>query len=121
MEALGALTEVPKRQRKAGDIAGARASLDRLTKLVESLGDSSQVEELIQLTGTDQPRREKHEVNPFMRSELFVVIAEERVALDDRDEARALCRRAVAAIQPQKDILKPIVLAGIGKRAGQGG
>ena len=92
MEALGALTEVPKRQRMAGDIAGARASLDLLTKLAESLGDSSRVEELIQLTGTDQPRREKYEINAFMKSELFMVIADERVALDDRDQARALCR-----------------------------
>jgi tetratricopeptide (TPR) repeat protein len=35
------------------------------------------------------------------------------MALGDRDEARALCRRAVAAIQPQKDILKPLALTAI--------
>jgi beta-lactamase regulating signal transducer with metallopeptidase domain/tetratricopeptide (TPR) repeat protein len=116
MEMLEALTEVPKHQHAAGDIAGARASLDRLTKLVDSLGDFSRVEELIQLTGTDQPRREKHEMNAFMKSELFMLIAEERMALGGRDQARALCRRAVAAIQPQQDILKPMVLAGIGKK-----
>ena len=55
MEALGALTEVPKHQRKAGDLAGARASLDRLTKLVESLKDVSKTEELITSDG-GQPR-----------------------------------------------------------------
>jgi beta-lactamase regulating signal transducer with metallopeptidase domain len=110
MEALGALTQVPKFQREAGDIAGARASLDRITKLVESLNNGSKVEELIQLTATDQPRRQKYEVNPFMRSQLFVLIAEERMALGESDEARALCRRALAAIQPQKDILKPVAL-----------
>ena len=114
METFFSLIQVPKSQREVGDIAGARTNLDRLTKLVESLGDFSKVEELRQLTGVDQPRREKHEVNPLMRSGVFVLIAAERMALGDRDEARALCRRAVAAIQPQKDILKPIALTAIG-------
>ena len=121
MEALGMLTQVPKIQREAGDIAGARTSLDRLTKQVESLNNGSKVEELIQLTGTDQPRRQKHEVNPFMRSQLFVLIAEERMALGESDEARALCRRAVAAIQPQKDILKPLALTAIASRLNKAG
>ena len=121
MEALGALTQVPKFQREAGDIAGARTSLDRLTKLVESLNNGSKVEELFQLTATDQPRRQKHEVNPFMRAELFVLIAEERMALGESDEARALCRRAVAAIQPQKDILKPLALTSIASRLNKAG
>ena len=121
MEALGALTQVPKIQREAGDIAGARTSLDRLTKLVESLNNGSKFEELFQLTATDQPRRQKHEVNPFMRSQLFVLIAEERMALGESDEARALCRRAVAAIQPQKDILKPLSLTAIASRLNKAG
>jgi beta-lactamase regulating signal transducer with metallopeptidase domain/tetratricopeptide (TPR) repeat protein len=121
MEALGGLTQVPKFQREAGDLAGARTSLDRLTKLVESLDNGSKVEELFQLTATDQPRRQKHEVNPFMRAELFVLIAEERMALGESDEARALCRRAVAAIQPQKDILKPLALTAIASKLNKAG
>ena len=90
-KALG-LTQVPKHQREAGDIAGARTSLDRLTRVAESLGEFSRVEELIQLTGTDKPRREKHEMNVFMKSELFVVIADERLALGDRDQCGGLYR-----------------------------
>ena len=50
-------------------------------------------------------------MNPFMRSEVLVVIAEERLALGDRDQAHALFRNAVTAIQPQKDILKSLALA----------
>ena len=63
---LGALIQVAKCQREAGDFAAARVTLDRILKLVESLRGFSRVEELIQVTGTDQPRRDNHEMGAFM-------------------------------------------------------
>jgi len=121
LEIIETLPQVAKYQREAGDPTAARASLDRLTKLVESLKDFSRVEELTHLTGTDQPRRENHEMGAVVRCELLMVIAEERMALGDRDEARALYRRAITAILPQKDVLKPMVLAGIGSKLHKAG
>jgi len=115
-EIVGSLPEVAKYQREAGDLAAARATLDRMIKLVESLKDFSRVEEIIQLTGTEQPRRVQQEMGAIVRCELLVAIAEERMALGDRDEARTLYQRAVEAIRPQRDLLNPMVLAGIGSR-----
>jgi len=116
LEVVGTLPEVAKYQREAGDLAAARATLNRMIKLVESLKDFSRVEKIIQLTGTEQPRRVQREMGAIVRCELLMVIAEERIALGDRDEARTLYQRAVEAIRPQNDLLNPMVLAGIGSR-----
>ena len=103
-----------KCQREAGDPAAARATLDRLIKLVESLKDVPRIEELIQLTGTKQPRTEQHEVGAVVRCELLLVIADERLALGIATWPASLYRRAVAAIQPQNDVLKPMISPGSG-------
>jgi len=114
LEIVGTLIHVAKHQREAGDVAAARVTLNRMIKLVESLKDFSRVEDVIQVTGIEQPRREQHETGAIVRCELLMVIAEERLALGDHDEARALYRRAITAIQPQQDVLKPMALAEIG-------
>ena len=121
LEIFGTLTQVAKHQREAGDFTAARVTLDRLIKLVESLKDVARVEELIQVTGTDEPRREKHEVSAFLRCELLAMIAEERLALGDRDLARDLYRRSIEAIGSQKDVLKPMALAILGSKLFQAG
>ena len=61
LELFAILPEIAKHQREAGDPAAARASLDRATRLVESLKEFSKVEELHRLTGrsgapTGEPR-----------------------------------------------------------------
>ncbi|HZW35036.1 MAG TPA: M56 family metallopeptidase [Isosphaeraceae bacterium] len=113
LEVFAILPEIAKRQREAGDFAAARVSLDRAMKLVESLQGFTKVQELIQITGAESPRREKHEVGPLIRCGLLEMIALERIALGDRDEARPLLQQSVAAIQAQKDELKPVALAGL--------
>ncbi len=120
-EIFGTLSEVAKGQREAGDPEAARKTLDRLVQLVESLKDFSKVEDLVRMSGTDQPRREKHEVGAVIRSELLVLIADERLALGDREAARALYKRSIEAIGSQKGYLKPIFLAGIGSKLYQTG
>ena len=120
-EIFGTLSEVAKRQREAGDPEAVRKTLDRLVQLVESLKDFSKVEDLVRLSKTDQPRREKHEVGAVIRSELLVLIADERLALGDREVARAHYRQAIDAIGSQKDYLKPMFLAGIGSKLFQAG
>ena len=79
------------------------------------------MEDLVRLSKTDQPRREKHEVGAVIRSELLVLIADERLALGDREVARAHYRQAIDAIGSQKDYLKPMFLAGIGSKLFQTG
>ena len=75
---LGSLTQVAKHQRELGDLAAARKTLDRMVKLVDSLESQPFVEELIQVTGTKEPIRKKHEIN---------AIGSLRAALDDRGGA----------------------------------
>ena len=121
LEIFGTLCQVAKHQREAGDSIAARMTLDRLVKLVESLKDVSRVEELLWVTGTDRPRREKHEMGAFLRCELLAVIAAEQLALGDRDLACVTYRRAAEAIRSQKDVLKPMALAMIGSKLHQAG
>jgi len=124
-ESFAFLPQIAKHQREAGDLTAAKATLDRLTTLVATLKVYSRAEELVNFTGTEQPTTEKHDMSAIVRSEIEMRIAEERLALGDRDEARLLYRRAVKAIQSQKDLLKPLVLsrlssklAGVGDQAG---
>ena len=114
VELLGSLTEVAKHQREFGDQAAARKTLDRMVKLVDSLESVPFVDELIQTTGTKEPKRKKYEMNAFVRCELLLLIALEQLALGDRDPARATCRRALAVAEPQHGMLKPMVLSAVG-------
>jgi beta-lactamase regulating signal transducer with metallopeptidase domain/tetratricopeptide (TPR) repeat protein len=116
LEIFGMLCQVAKHQREAGDAAAARLTLDRLVKLVDSLKGFSREEELIQITGTEKPRKVKHEMGAMIRSELLAMIAEERLILGDRDQARVLYKRAIEVMKSQKDILNPIVLSMIGSK-----
>ncbi len=113
IELLGSLTQVAKHQSEAGDQAAARKTLDRVVKLVDSLESHPIVEELVQITGTKEPKRKKHEMNAFVRCELLLMVAEEQVALGDRNLAVATCRRALAVAEPQNGILKPMVLTAV--------
>jgi beta-lactamase regulating signal transducer with metallopeptidase domain len=114
LEIFAILPEVAKLQREAGDLVAARKSLDRATRLVDSLEGFSKVQQLYMVNDRDEARREDHEVGPLVCCELLVGIARERIALGDRDQARALLLRSVAAIQAQKDVLKVMALAGLG-------
>ena len=110
MELFFVLPEIAKAQRQAGDLVAARASLDLATKVVESLKEFSKIQELQRLREGREPQREKHEVGPLVRCELLAAIALERIAMGDRDEARVLLQRSVAAIQSQKDGLNVMAL-----------
>jgi beta-lactamase regulating signal transducer with metallopeptidase domain/tetratricopeptide (TPR) repeat protein len=124
VELLGSLTQVAKHQREAGDQAAAKKTLDRMVKLVDSLQSVPFVDELIQITGTKEPKRKKYEMNAFVRCELLLLIAEEQLALGDRDPARATCQRALRVAEPQNGMLKPMVLAAVATslhRAGDAG
>jgi beta-lactamase regulating signal transducer with metallopeptidase domain len=114
VELLGSLTQVAKQQREAGDQVAARKTLDRMVKLVDSLESVPFVDEVIQITGTKEPKRKKHEMNAFVRCELLLLIALEQLALGDREPARATCRRALAVAEAQNGMLKPMVQSAIG-------
>jgi tetratricopeptide (TPR) repeat protein len=85
-----------------------------MVKLVDSLESVPFVDELIQITGTKEPKRKTHEMNAFVRCELLLLIALEQLALGDRDPARATCRRALAVAEPQPGMLKPMVVSAVG-------
>ncbi len=114
MEIFGILPEVARLQRQAGDLVAARKSLDRAVRLVDSLAGFSKVQELYMVRDGREARRENHEVGPLVSCELLMMIARERIALGDREAARVLLDRSVAAIRSQKDILKVMALAGLG-------
>ena len=115
MQLLGDLFQIAKHQRQAGDLTAARVSLDRAARIVESFRPDVAAQDEIQRAGDAQHQRDDQEVSAADRSELFLYLAEELTAVGDSDLARALCGRAVTAIQPQKDVQKPIVLAGIAR------
>ena len=111
IEVLGSLTQVAKYQRELGDLAAARKTLDRMVKLVDSLQSRPFIQELIQVTGTKEPIRKKHEMNAAIRCELLLMVAEEQLALKDREPALAACRRALEVVEKQPGVMKPMILA----------
>ncbi len=114
VELLGALCQMAKRQREAGDPAAARATLERISELVDSLESTPILDELYRNKEGKDPESKKEDISAVIRDELLLFIADERLALGDRDLARALYRRAVAGIRSQKGEMKPIVLSSIG-------
>ncbi|MGP0065221.1 MAG: M56 family metallopeptidase [Isosphaeraceae bacterium] len=112
-ELFGVLPELARIQREAGDLAGARSSLDRATKLAESLEGFSRVELLQHLRDGQDTRREEHELGPAIRSGLFASVAKERIALGDRDAARELLRRSLDAVRSSRDGMSVLVLTGM--------
>jgi len=115
-EALANLTVVARRQREAGDVTAARTSLGRVADVVGALEPGPTPEEIVQVTGTDEPRRKIYDVGAVHLSEILTRLAEERAALGDTGEGRALARRAAAAIGPQEGPLQAIVLSTIASR-----
>ena len=111
---FGNLMQLAKHQREAGDLAGARMSIDRAITLFESLGGEVTVREEIERADTAKPRSDDQEVSLEMRSELLMLLADELTELGDHALARTLCRRAITAIQPRNDAWRPMVLAQIG-------
>jgi beta-lactamase regulating signal transducer with metallopeptidase domain/tetratricopeptide (TPR) repeat protein len=111
VELLGALCQIAKHQREAGDAVSATLTLDRITRLVES---TPIVEELHQITGAKDPKNENEETSAVIRGELLVIIADERLALGDRDTARTLYRRAATGIRSQKGVINSIIMSSIG-------
>ena len=81
IEVLESVTEIARIQREAGDLGAARITLDRLVKLIDSLEGQPFNQELIQVTGTKEPIRKQHEMNAFVRAEMLLFIAGERLAL----------------------------------------
>jgi beta-lactamase regulating signal transducer with metallopeptidase domain/tetratricopeptide (TPR) repeat protein len=110
VEILGTLLQVAKYQRELGDLVAARKTLDRMVKLVDSL-ESRPFVELVQVAGSKEPQRKKHEANESIRCELLLMIADEQLVLGDRDLALATCQRALKAVQPQQGMLKPMILS----------
>ena len=110
IEVLGTMVQVAKYQRELGDLAAARRTLDRMIEIVVSL-ESRPFVELIQVAGTKEPQRKKHEANESIRCELLLMIADEQLALGDRALALVTCQRALAAVQTQQGMLKPTYLA----------
>jgi beta-lactamase regulating signal transducer with metallopeptidase domain/tetratricopeptide (TPR) repeat protein len=112
VELLGALCRLAKQQREAESLPAARTTLDRLTELVDSLESTPIVEEIHKMGKA--PEGTKEEITDAIRAELLWIIADERLALGDRDEARAIYRRAGAGIRSQKGETKAIFLSAIG-------
>jgi beta-lactamase regulating signal transducer with metallopeptidase domain len=115
VELLGALCQMAQRQREAEDLPAARATLDRLTELVDSLEATPIPEELYQFKEGDKPERNKEELGAVIRDELVLIVANERLALGDRDEALALYRRAATRSHLQNGSFKPMVMAEVGR------
>ena len=115
MELVGDLIQIGKHQRQAGDLAGARVSLGRAARIVESFRPAAAVQFEIQGVANGQHQGNDQEVSAADRSELFLYLAEELSAAGDPDQARALCGRAITAIQAQNDVRKLIVLAGVAR------
>jgi beta-lactamase regulating signal transducer with metallopeptidase domain len=114
IEVLGSLTQVARSQRELGDLAAARKTLARMVGLVDSLESQPFVEEVVQVTGTKEPILKKQEINAAVRCELLLMIAEEQLALGERNLAQATCHRALKFIEPQQGMLKPMALAYVG-------
>ncbi len=93
-------------QRQAGDLAAARRSLERVTKLTDTFK--------FRTSGISTP--EKVNDNSYSLCEMLARIAEERIELGDRDEARVLARRALAAIQPYQGPHKLLALGYVAGR-----
>jgi tetratricopeptide (TPR) repeat protein len=110
---FGDLIQIAKHQRQAGDLAGARMSLGRAATIVESFKSAVAARDEDQRAGSPKHQSDDQELSAADRSELFLYMAEELTAVGDPDLARALCGRAMTAIQPQKDVQKPIILAGV--------
>ena len=113
MKLFGDLAQIAKHQRQAGDLAGARVSLGRAARIVESYKSDVAARDESERGGNAQHQGDSQEVSAADRCELFLYLAEELTAVRDPDLARALCGRTITAIQPQKDVQKPIILAGI--------
>ncbi len=58
---LGSLTLVARHRRELGNVAAARVTLNRMVTVVESLEAQPFVEEIVQVTGSKDPIRRKHE------------------------------------------------------------
>jgi tetratricopeptide (TPR) repeat protein len=114
LESFGELMQVVRHQREAGDLAGARVSLARAIKPFDSLGPEATQEDEIQRKATSKLHGDDQELSAEIRSELFLILADELIALGDRDMARRLCRRAITAIQAREGVEKPLLLAQIG-------
>jgi beta-lactamase regulating signal transducer with metallopeptidase domain len=115
MPFFGDLIQIAGHQRLAGDLVGSKVSLSRAARIVESFKSGAAPHDETQRAGHAQNQRDEQEVSAANRSELFLYLAEELTAAGDPDLARALCSRAMTAIQLQKDVQKPIVLAGIAR------
>jgi len=100
------LVMLARYQRQAGDLAAARRSLERVTKLTEAL----------KARASEPSAPEKGKSDPYSLCEMFTRIAEEQIELGDRDEARALARRALAAIQPYQGPHKLLALGYVAGR-----
>ncbi len=109
-EILGTLVQVSKHQRELGDVAAARRTLDRMVKIVDLLVSRPFVE-LTQDDAAKEPQGKKHEANELIRCELLLMIADEQIALGDREVALATCRRALTAARSQQGMLKASTLA----------
>jgi beta-lactamase regulating signal transducer with metallopeptidase domain/tetratricopeptide (TPR) repeat protein len=121
LQTVGALVLVITAQRRAGELDAARRSLDRITRAVRTLEPVPMRQELVQITGVAEQRREEFEVGRLAVSAMLVELAGEHIELGRPDEARPLFERALALIQPEKGIMKPMILCEFGARIHQAG
>ena len=92
---------IARAQRDAGELAAARNTLDRLTRVVESL-KPAKVEEVIVLAG----KEEKLEVGAFMPAEMGLELAAQRLELGDKEEAIRLTHRATVTLRSANGFIK---------------
>ena len=64
-----------------------------------------------QRTASSNPQMNNPEMSAELRSEVFVLVAEELTTLGDQDHARVLCRQAARLIQGRRDESEPNFLA----------
>jgi beta-lactamase regulating signal transducer with metallopeptidase domain len=105
------LTEVASLQRKAGDPAAARASLERLTRLLGTYKANSKPNEVVQTAGQDGPRLSPGDEQAEFLCGALAQLAEQRIALGDVEEAQALIRRGSEVLPPGQGWMKAACLA----------
>ena len=123
MERLSTLYLIAREQREAGDAEAARASLDRVTVIVEAIGKTPS--DASKIAPIEEDKAGTMRVDQFglgmVRAEGLAGIAEERLNLGDRAEALRLARLAIEAIAPEPAGLRGLIycyLAGTLHQAG---
>jgi beta-lactamase regulating signal transducer with metallopeptidase domain len=114
------LLQVAEVRREVGDPLGARSTLDRVAAIAEGM----KVDPLKQAKVVKNQALGGYveEESPAMvQAELFAAIAEQRAKLGDKEEAKALLRKAISAMEKQVGPTKYYILGTIAVELAEAG